>query len=1063
MLSEESYNDYSKAVQSLIQNLSDGQTKLEDLLKQQTTSVNQHATSEAHITRQHVTAEVMKTEENRAKLAEFQSLFNSLRYPRMNERRNQIRPSHEKTFAWAYSGMTAHDTRSFSSSQDSTWTDEDDDLSRSEGSTSHGGESEREYSDRDESNRNGTEDVKVSRLLAHPFKDWLRDPAARLYWVSGKPGSGKSTFMKFLFTDERTKKELNVSQSDRDVRILSHFFWIGGQDLQRNTRGMKLSLLDQLLEDTSTDPTLPTRLFSEFDFLKRKHHHTDWSDEELEDVLVAACELSSSDLCVFLDGLDEITIEDRRGPATIITLIQRLCSLDGVKICASSRPEKDLERFLVQFPHLRMQDLSHFDIRRYAEDRLNSFDPVAPDVTRHDMENLLDIICRHAAGVFLWVALALKSLETGIIDWNTADELAKRLELLPTELDALYTDMWERANGDQNKRLYAEQAAVFLMHALNVHEARALYIPHYVKRGPLDDTTPSHISVYLCVSEPELMNKILETFSPLVELEYERLLARTRQSIETRTAGLLQIDQNSDVGFVHRSAVDFLKETEKGKMICAHPDPSITSRVILARHYGAGLVKKIDQCGRHDRSDDSAIWNEISFPRFASTLAYCYEEDLLDSGTVLSLLDSRSKNFALVEGQSEDPIISYRGSQLPVDLPGCYLCCSLGPPLFSNTLTKLRDAERRLGTTISSTYASYLLQVACQAARYEISHIHAVERISFENIEYIIKACFKGSSGQTISGHRDFNRAWVFRYLDLGRSFIDLKGKKGFMSKWSHFTLNTPVQHLVQSSLFTGTAIAKCHWPLLEGLGLEASYQDTSIVLCRVELESGSQDWRTVDLLNPLAWRNTVLESVVIHGDYMLEYGGDYTFPSAGALFVLQVDIRFHLPLLITQSKHNQGEFRAIQSSLTRLLKKWPPHDRCCTKVLAISQPEFVRCQSPKPNDEQVFNIDWWAPRTGEDSEKLSRAFQPDGNWKPLTSDSQNKSWNKSWSVPEFSNFSESEFERLKSSCKIISDTELNEQLCDLGLAIRSEDAAWTPPRPFPDWVYKTQQETTGE
>lgn len=176
---------------------------------------------------------------------------------------------------------------------------------------------------------------------------------------------------------------------------------------------------------------------------------------------------------------------------------------------------------------------------------------------------------------------------------------------------------------------------------------------------------------------------------------------------------------------------------------------------------------------------------------------------------------------------------------------------------------------------------------------------------------------------------------------------------------------------------------------------------------------------------------------------------------------VLQVDVRFYLLLLTAQLKHDQRDFTAIHGSLSRM-NNWSPHDRGCTQVLAISHPGFpsIPSQSSESEDDEVFNTDWWVPETDKDSEKLSRAFQPDGNWEPLYRESSRIN---SWSVPGLSNFSESEFERLKSSCKIISDAELNEQLCDLGLAVRVEDAAWTPPRPFPDWVYKTQQETTGE
>lgn len=40
------------------------------------------------------------------------------------------------------------------------------------------------------------------------FLGWLSSPEGGIFHIAGKPGSGKSTLMKFLFDHERTRKEL---------------------------------------------------------------------------------------------------------------------------------------------------------------------------------------------------------------------------------------------------------------------------------------------------------------------------------------------------------------------------------------------------------------------------------------------------------------------------------------------------------------------------------------------------------------------------------------------------------------------------------------------------------------------------------------------------------------------------------------------------------------------------------------------------------------------------------------------------------------------------------------
>ena len=53
------------------------------------------------------------------------------------------------------------------------------------------------------------------------FPLWLRDPDASLYWITGKPGSGKSTLMKYIFDHHTTRKELNTSAVGKQLILIS--------------------------------------------------------------------------------------------------------------------------------------------------------------------------------------------------------------------------------------------------------------------------------------------------------------------------------------------------------------------------------------------------------------------------------------------------------------------------------------------------------------------------------------------------------------------------------------------------------------------------------------------------------------------------------------------------------------------------------------------------------------------------------------------------------------------------------------------------------------------------
>lgn len=80
----------------------------------------------------------------------------------------------------------------------------------------------------------------------HGFKSWLEFDNGT-YWISGKPGAGKSTLMKFVCEHKQTDVLLRNWAGPHELLIIKHFFWISGTELQRSEEGLLRSLLFQLL------------------------------------------------------------------------------------------------------------------------------------------------------------------------------------------------------------------------------------------------------------------------------------------------------------------------------------------------------------------------------------------------------------------------------------------------------------------------------------------------------------------------------------------------------------------------------------------------------------------------------------------------------------------------------------------------------------------------------------------------------------------------------------------------------------------------------------------------
>src|SRR5436305_10637811 len=78
------------------------------------------------------------------------------------------------------------------------------------------------------------------------FLKWLGS-GNRLFHISGKAGSGKSTLMKLLLDHEKTKRELEHWAGNKQIVFAHFFFWRSGGELQRSLEGLYRSILFEIL------------------------------------------------------------------------------------------------------------------------------------------------------------------------------------------------------------------------------------------------------------------------------------------------------------------------------------------------------------------------------------------------------------------------------------------------------------------------------------------------------------------------------------------------------------------------------------------------------------------------------------------------------------------------------------------------------------------------------------------------------------------------------------------------------------------------------------------------
>ncbi|KAM6534547.1 hypothetical protein FALCPG4_004179 [Fusarium falciforme] len=530
--------------------LSNGQTSLSNLVLRQTREIkgqmSKSFTEAEASTKTHITTELLRSDNrmqshisktfdnvqivaerhaqeesaSRAQEESYRRLLTSLKFPEMEARRNHVSHACPETFHWILNSQDPKcDSNAGNHSEARTW---------------------------------------------DSLVEWLQS-SEPVYWISGKPASGKSTLMKFILSHDQTKPLLQQWQDN--VHILSHFFWRPGTELQQSIKGLLCSLLHQIfVEDKGR--ALP--YLKERRELCWKDSPSDWDPQELEALLVDCLQCPWAAFCLFIDGLDEVWPKD--GIHNLILLLKTLLhKTKNLKLCVSSRREHLLEIRLRDYPQLKMHDLIQNDLKKYATQTLSEASAHS-NLGSEDIGNMISQIVWASDGVFLWTVLVSNSLSRGLQNGDSRKELFQRLDSLPRDLEGLYLDMWLRQNGDDE--IYRKSSA------------KLLYLCLVGLGWKEKQRFRSYLNVFQLMAAmydegPE--DHLIHHRHPVEELR--RRCRTTVKMVQVRSAGLLEASDvhymsqddpdyeavfDDGIRFIHRSAQDFLTDTQQGRAVWAN-------------------------------------------------------------------------------------------------------------------------------------------------------------------------------------------------------------------------------------------------------------------------------------------------------------------------------------------------------------------------------------------------------------------------------------------------------------------------------------------------------------
>ncbi|KAI1126769.1 hypothetical protein F5Y10DRAFT_206453 [Nemania abortiva] len=373
------------------------------------------------------------------------------------------------------------------------------------------------------------------------FTRWLRSDRS-LFWVRGKPGSGKSTLMKYLARNPGVPEYLNAWSGDSRLIIGRYFFWNSGTTLQNSQEGLLRSLLFDILRACP-------ELANTVEQTRRKHGPPmysldDWSRQALLEAFEALTQTHIPiKIFFFIDGLDEY----KGDIVELLKTIQHLRSLNNVKLCVSSRPWIEFVDAFGDDENLviKLEDLTRLDILRYVVDSLESnqrFQELARDQTAYN--KLADKVVSRAQGVFLWVKLVVRSLLQGATYADSLADMRRRVEEFPDDLEAYF----EAIVADIPPR-YRRKTAL-TVHVILAADHPLPLIMHYF----IDELLSDHDFA------------IRAEVKPMIEADFRAIIDRMMARLDGRFKGLLEVGESDyrpfsyhPVNFIHRTVKDFFQ------------------------------------------------------------------------------------------------------------------------------------------------------------------------------------------------------------------------------------------------------------------------------------------------------------------------------------------------------------------------------------------------------------------------------------------------------------------------------------------------------------------------
>lgn len=471
------------------------------------------------------------------------AILDKLRYPEMGQRGHEVPAAGAKTFEWLFDE-----------------TDQEPLSVHEYHSNGSDGHSVKIYP-----GRACKAEQPEKRTYAERLRTWLKaDDSSKMFWITGKPGSGKSTFMKFLRDHDQTDALLQEWAGENKLIVADHFFWLPGKPIQNSAEGLLRTLLHTVLADIASVETVAQFALVSSVCSKRRWSpqgsRRPWSLSELKQSLESVSTIPGLRIFLLIDGLDECCPQHSHDD--FMETLLSILLLPTFKSCVSSRPWLEFATRLRCAPSLCLDRITHFDMLIVVTNRLMQ---AARDQTqyldspRHDIHTLADFVVHKAQGVFLWLELVTRALVIEIKNDRGMQRTYEIVTSLPSDLEEYFLELIcqriDRSSGNISDTASALKLASIL-HRSDGDDFDCTFIDFWLlSRGALTAlmTFPHPDTAWLDARQIAVMLQQTRSF---LEQSCKDLLIIVESPAVDHRMGVSSLDYN--VQYLHRSAYDFL-------------------------------------------------------------------------------------------------------------------------------------------------------------------------------------------------------------------------------------------------------------------------------------------------------------------------------------------------------------------------------------------------------------------------------------------------------------------------------------------------------------------------